>query len=183
MSTFDQLFATVDTGTVKPTRSTGCLLDINTYIKDGFELICTVNPAPDVRWTYTIHNTEQMFSEHTSWVYFIVVGTEIVKIGETGMRLGIPLADGQPISKSNNRFGRYRGGMETDAYIRASLLKDVRQGLVTLWARACPVVTQTIDLAGQQHHVQAAFHKELELAYLDHIGRQGLWPRLNKARK
>lgn len=158
-------------------------LDIRSYQADGFERVCKVAPTLDGKWLYEKIRCDIMYANHSSWVYFIVVDNEIVKVGETGVPLGILSTGGQPRSNSDNRFGRYRGGDNTDAYIRQALWTEAVQGRVSLWAKKCPVVQNEVNLAGSKFKLKAAFHKELELKYLDHMASKSVWPRLNKMRK
>jgi hypothetical protein len=100
-------------------------LNINEYINDGFEKVCDVTNY-GVDWMYKNINKDLMYSDHNSWVYFIVENETIVKCGETGNPLGIPEQRGylweypiQPVGNSKSRFGRLRKGDGTDAFIRA----------------------------------------------------------------
>lgn len=162
-------------------------LDINSYKRDGFELVCKPQRCWDGTWIYEDINENIMFDDHRSWVYFIVVNDEIVKIGETGNPLGIRATTcnvGQPKCGSKSRFGRYRSGDSTDEMIRESLAKDVRAGRVTLWARKCEMLEIGIKIRGMSSKTLTTFHKDLELRYLDEIYQQtGTLPLLNKARK
>lgn len=56
---------------------------------DGFKKVCDVVALKDKTWRYKNINKDLMYSDHTSWVYAIVLGKSIVKIGETGVPLGI----------------------------------------------------------------------------------------------
>ena len=162
-------------------------LDINSYKRDGFELVCKVLPVWTGEWHYTEVCEELMFSDHRSWVYFIVVNDEIVKVGETGNPLGIRNSRGdftQPKKGSESRFGRYRAGDQTDAVIRESLEDWARLGRVTLWARKCDMVEVDIMIAGKPSKTLVTYHKDLEMRYLDEIyDKTHGYPMLNKARK
>ena len=160
-------------------------LNINTYITDGLVKVCDVACDSDNRWYYTDINEAMMFSEHRSWVYFVVADDEIVKVGETGNPLGVRMKfSKQPKTGTEGRFGRYRAGDATDWYIRDELRREVRQGSVTLWARRCEMVSLTVSLAGLEDSTMTSFHKDLEMRYIDYIFSQtGNLPRLNKARK
>lgn len=158
-------------------------ININSYSQDGFVKVCTVIPLVNGNWNYQIHCPATLYSDHTSWVYFICDGDEIVKVGESGIRLGIKTRDGQPLIKSNNRLGRYRGCGETDQYIREELWQQAIARKVSIWARKCPITSVQVAVGTNQVQVYSAHHKDLELAYLDHILAQGDWPRLNKMRK
>ena len=160
-------------------------LDIKNYQVDGFVKVCDVANDSDNRWYYTDINEAAMFADHKSWVYFIVVNGEIVKVGETGNPLGVRMkTSNQPKLGTEGCFGRYRTGDLTDAVIREELKKEVCKGLVTLWARRCEMVTVTTSVCGQDDITVTSFHKDLEMRYLDYIFAQtGTLPKLNKARK
>ena len=160
-------------------------LNINTYAADGFVKVCDVCRDSENRWFYENIVDSLMFSEHRSWVYFIVVGEEIVKVGETGNPLGVRMkTSNQPKFGTEGRFGRYRGGDATDWYIRDELSTEVQQGRVTLWARRCEMVSLSVSIGGQEDSTMTSFHKDLEMRYMDYIfGQTGSLPRLNKARK
>ena len=160
-------------------------LDINTYIADGFVKVCDVRNDYRNNWFYDNIKKELMFSEHRSWVYFIVVDNEIVKVGETGNPLGVPMKNSnQPKTGSEGRFGRYRAGDLTDWFIREDLEQEVKEGRVSLWARRCEMVSVSISVGGCEDVTLTSFHKDLEMRYLDFVYTQtGSLPRLNKARK
>ena len=159
-------------------------LNISTYVTDGFRQVCRPQRCWDGSWIYEDINEQIMFDDHRSWVYFIVVNDEIVKIGETGNPLGIRTkTTDQPKCGSRSRFGRYRHGSDTDEVIRESLAKDVQAGRVTLWARKCDIVEVDITIAGRLGKTSITYHKDLEMRYLDEIyAKTGGYPRLNKAR-
>jgi hypothetical protein len=160
-------------------------LNIKNYQVDGFVKVCDVARDSDNRWYYTDINESAMFADHKSWVYFIVVDNEIVKVGETGNPLGVRMkTSNQPEMSTRGRFGRYRGGFETDAVIREELKNEVRKGQVQLWSRRCEMVTVSTSVCGHEDVTVTSFHKDLEMRYLDYIFTQtGNLPRLNKARK
>ena len=172
---------------------TNSVFNINLYIKDNFKKVCNV--SRDVEngkeyWIYTSIDESLMFSEHTSWIYFIVDGIEIVKVGETGARLGqrpsSVRADyfDQPITGTKTRLGRYRRNGDTDFYIRNSLVESVINNRVSIWAKQCNMLTTTEIVAGENVVVTFCPHKDLELRYLDHfVSSSGRLPRLNKLRK
>lgn len=125
-------------------------------------------------WRYTNINQDIMFSEHTSWVYFIVVAGVIYKIGETGNPLGIKVKTGsrigQPKKSTECRFGRLSFMKDpTDGAIRAALFNAVKAGTVTLWAKKCEAVKSKIIFDGEDHIIHAQVHKQLEKKYLDLI--------------
>ena len=163
------------------------VLDINSYLKDGFRKVCKVLPTWTGEWWYQDIDESLMFSDHRSWVYFIVVNDEIVKVGETGNPLGIRNIRGnleQPKKGSESRFGRLRNGDQTDAVIRESLSTWAKLGKVELWARRCDIVEIDVTVRGKTSKTLVTFHKDLEMRYLDEIYHHTKsYPRLNKARK
>jgi hypothetical protein len=166
------------------------ILNINTYLADGFEKVCDVKNHY-YSWRYMNINKELMFSSHNSWVYFIVENETIVKCGETGNPLGIPeqrsyhMGPTQPINSSKCRFGRLRKGDGTDSYIRESLHDSIEAGNnVSLWAKKCKLYTLNENLGGVARSVDTSIHKHLEQLYLEHFKREtGSLPRLNKLTK
>ena len=164
-------------------------LDINSYISEGYVKVCEVSKYQytndnRITWDYINIDANVMYDDHRSWTYFIVVGNEIVKNGETGVPLGIKSkGKNQPVSGSTNRFGRYRGGDNTDMYIRESLQKDVANGLVSLWAKKCPIAMTNIVIGGKKQTLETTFHKTLEQGYFTHFEENGVWPKLNKSKK
>jgi hypothetical protein len=159
-------------------------MKIQDLSRDGVEHVCDVVQAPHNRWFYSNINQDLMFQEHKSWVYFIVDQDEIVKIGQTGVPLGIRCSNSeQPLSGTKCRLGRYRGGSDTDDYIRRELRKSVKQGQVSVWARKCLVVSIETTVNGESFVLENKFQKDLELAYLDRYRElTGHLPRLNKGR-
>jgi hypothetical protein len=166
-------------------------LNINEYINDGFEKVCDVTKY-GVDWMYKNINKDLMYSDHNSWVYFIVENETIVKCGETGNPLGIPEQRGylweypiQPVGNSKSRFGRLRKGDGTDAFIRAGLRKSINSGnIVSLWAKKCKIHTLAESLQGQTRRVETTIHKSVELMYLEHFkSNAGHLPLLNKSLK
>lgn len=167
------------------------VFNINNFIADGFEKVCNVTAIrnKDKEWKYTNINENLMFSDHKSWVYFIVIDNTIVKCGESGNPLGIKHSknfwyDKQPITGTKSRFGRLRKGDKTDFYLRESILPYMEQGLnVSLWAKKCPVVTKNVVVAGENISVSATMHKDLEQFYLEHFKFHAGLPVFNKASK
>jgi hypothetical protein len=160
-------------------------INIDTYVADGFVKVCDVEADINGSWYYSNMNESVMFSSHRSWVYMIVVGKEVVKVGETGNPLGLrQKTSGQPKHGSEGRLGRYRSGDATDAFIRQALESEVCQNLVSIWARRCDMVKVSISIGGQEDETSTCFHKDLEMRYLDFIfSATKQLPRLNKARK
>jgi len=163
-------------------------LNIKNYIDDGFTKVCDVVLLQDGNWVYTNVNESVMFKDHRSWIYFIVVDDVIVKVGETGNPLGIKSSSTfrgwyQPKSGSTNRFGRYRNGDNTDAYIRKSLWNEAVNGLVSLWARECPLLETEVSIQGLKKNTQISMHKHLEIDILKLMLENKCWPRLNKSMK
>jgi hypothetical protein len=175
------------------------LLNIKSYKKDGFVKVADVkhDPIGQGTWWYQNINEELMFEDHRSWVYAVVSGEEVVKIGETGNPLGILSTrmpyKGQPIAGSTNRFGRLRSqgnvsnpkDIDTDVRIRRSLYEDVSKGVgyVSLWAKRCDISHVQSKLYGKPFIVPVSYHKEIEKGYLRRILEEtGRLPRLNVGR-
>jgi hypothetical protein len=165
------------------------IFNINSYIDDGFEKVCDVATL-GAEWKYRNINKSLMFSEHTSWVYFIVQGENIVKCGETGNPLGIREVynyggETQPVGSSKCRFGRLRRGDGTDNYIRQELNEGIRAGInVSLWAKKCQLHVVNERIGGVKCKVDTSIHKHLEQMYLAYFKQEtGRFPLLNKASK
>jgi hypothetical protein len=163
------------------------VFNINTYVNEGFQKVCEVVPQYYLQWRYKNINRELLYSDHRSWVYFIVENETIVKCGETGNPLGICSAyEGeQPAKNTKSRFGRLRSGDNTDFYIRESLKESIDAGnIVSLWAKKCPIYTVKETVGGVETNIPVTSHKNLEMAYLDLFKQQGKkLPILNKATK
>ena len=166
------------------------VLNINSYIADGFEKVCNVENFGS-HWRYKNINQDLMYSSHNSWVYFVVENNTIVKCGETGNPLGIKEKRGwatgeiQPITTSECRFGRLRRGDGTDNYIRSQLYKSIQAGnKVSLWAKKCKLHVLNESLGGIIREVDTSIHKSLEQMYLQHFKQHaGHLPLLNKSTK
>lgn len=169
--------------------------NINNYIFDDFVKIADIQCLPDLKWRLINRNNDYLYSNHTSWVYMIVVGNEIVKIGETGQPLGIqgqqPANRDQPVIGTHNRFGRLRGfgnatcnAKDTDCYIRYELKEEAIAGKVSLWAKKCKQKTINEVIGGYEHTINLSSHKELEQAYLNFLYKKThRLPKLNKVFK
>lgn len=161
-------------------------LNINSYLKDGFKRVCDCRVDARGDWYYENMDESIMYSEHRSWIYFIVRGDEIVKVGETGNPLGLRINNSdQPMLGTKSRLGRYRKGSGTDEHVRTSLLEDMRKGSkVSIWARKCDMQLMDIKIQGKKSTTMTSYHKHLEMVYIDHIyACTGAIPELNKARK
>ena len=169
-------------------------LNINNYIADGFVKIADVQNLVNLKWKLVNKNVEYLYSDHTSWVYMVVVGKEIVKIGETGNPLGIRMKRGerdQPVIGTTNRFGRLRGygravanATDTDCNIRYELREEVSAGKVSLWAKKCKQKTIKELIGGVEQTIHLSSHKNIEHAYLTLIHNETcMLPRLNKELK
>lgn len=165
------------------------ILNINSYIVDGFDKVCDVETYYS-EWRYKNINKTLMYSPHTSWVYFIVENDIIVKCGETGNPLGIEESYSyhgllQPVGNSKCRFGRLRKGDGTDEYIRANLRSSIDAGNnVSLWAKKCKLYSLNESLGGVMQAVNTSIHKNLEQKYLAHFKKNiNRLPLLNKASK
>ena len=164
---------------------------LETYVNDGLQKICDVQMKyadgyDSCEWYYSNINEALMYLDHKSWVYFIVDGDTIEKVGETGNPLGIRKTrdnyryfEDQPISGTRSRFGRLaRFDDATDGRIRRELKESVNKGTVSLWARKCEIKDFEVMVGGELITTKITFHKELELQYIDKI-----YPRLNQCRK
>jgi hypothetical protein len=177
---------------------------ITDYVADGFEKVSDVYyeySNDQFGWSLYNYNEDLLWSDHRSWIYFIVSDQTIMKVGETSQPLGIKsdncllvgdptnnnkytfrsIAWYQPIPRTTNRFGRlcnFCGDDDTDWHIRTNLQQDVIDGKVSLWARKCPLITVPTTVASKVNYLNASIHKDLELAYIDLIN-----PQLNKGRK
>lgn len=178
---------------------------ISNFANDGFVKVCDVdsemNSVYDKAseqmvtkpfWFYKNIDQSVMFDEHRSWVYFIVADGYIVKHGETGNPLGIAEQrtynkgrELQPASNTKSRFGRIRRHDCTDENIRDKLEPMVKKGLVSLWAKKCPIIIQQTMIAGKLTDVVTSSHKSIEDAYLRgyFTNYVGALPILNKANK
>ena len=153
--------------------------------------VCDVAEWMDGTWVYSNIDEDLMFSDHESWVYFIVVGKKIWKIGESGNPLGIrpktikEYYGIQPVSNSKGRLGRYRGGDGTDYDIRELLTDDVMAGKVSIWAHKCDIVTTQISIIkGNTIEVPSEPHKKLEVILINsYYNMYGELPPGNKCRK
>jgi len=170
------------------------LLNINTYVQDGFCKVADVRVEPDSgKWI--LENTNEsglLYEPHNSWVYAVVLDKTIVKIGETGLQLGIySKQTGQPLIGTTNRMGRLRGfgktfeadwQSDTDVRIRSYLFEEGIKsvGAVSIWARRCEIVNCTTTLYGESQKTFTTYHKQLEKAYLTRIHSEtGVLPYLN----
>lgn len=166
-------------------------LNIKTYKADGLVKVCNVRHRYQKftkwnDWEYDSINEDIMYSTHQSWVYFIVSGEEIVKIGETGNPLGVRMVfDDQPICSTKCRLGRLRYFTEgTDYSIRSALLNEVALGQVCIWAKKCDLVQVDECIGGELLKATLSKHKDIELKYLDYImDNAGRYPILNAGRK
>jgi len=156
--------------------------DIRNYVSDGFQHVADVICHPNLEWSYCRANFELLFSLHTSWVYFIVRGLEIVKCGETEKPLGIRSSSelNQPVPNSSCRFGGYRRGI-SERFIREAL-KDCTD--ISIWALKCDIVEQRVMVAGREQILKSCYHKALEKALLENFYHQsGYIPFLNPITK
>ena len=153
--------------------------------------VCSVNLTNNNNWYYSDIDRDIMFSDHTSWVYFITINGFIVKIGETGNPLGIENEhwtfdraewESQPKTGSKSRFGRYRTGDSTDERIRFELMEDIKsnKNKIEFYAIKCEELTVELPMLGI---VNSQIHKALEKRLLDYFKLYtGTYPRLNVGR-
>lgn len=170
--------------------------DVRHYKENGFIKVCDVAMGERGTWVYHNIKKDYLFSEHSSWVYFVVDDNEIVKIGESGNPLGIKpkteisvVVNGknepQPVANSTSRFGRLRRvnntQFDTDMWIRQNLLESVRNNKVSLWAKKCDTVYSDVQVGNKTEKIMLAMHKELEQSYLAYFQKHNYsLPRLNK---
>lgn len=170
------------------------LLNIKTYEQDGFKKVADIEAdSTDGTWRL-VQQRDSLFEDHNSWVYAIVVGEEIVKIGETGLPLGIRAKRNdisQPVIGTTNRLGRLRGfgktfdnywQRDTDVRIRSALHEEAcsEVGKVSIWAKRCDMIGINSKLYGEKFTTYTTYHKQLEKAYLTRIKTEtGILPRLN----
>jgi hypothetical protein len=168
-------------------------LNINNYINDGFQKVCNVKAVDKNHWEYFNIDQSLMYSDHRSWVYFIVENQTILKVGETGNPLGIrrkgkneswSLNEPQPKSGSESRFGRYMNGEGTDAYVRETLQESIQHNDISLWAKKCDYVQTPYTIWNAPAGTALmTMHKDLEKKYIDFIVSQTYQlPLLNKGR-
>jgi hypothetical protein len=166
------------------------LLNINTYVQDGFSKVADVRANPDTGKWELVEQSSSLYENHTSWVYAVVVGEEIVKIGETGLKLGIKKQrTDQPVINTTNRMGRLAGfgntfdanqKPDTDVRIRSTLHEEALKGNVCIWAKRCDILGVLSVLYGETYKTFTTYHKQLEKAYLTRIQNEtGVLPRLN----
>tara|TARA_B110000858_G_C17625460_1_gene391008 strand:+ start:66 stop:755 length:690 start_codon:yes stop_codon:yes gene_type:complete len=165
-----------------------------TLIDEGFEHIATPVCRETGQWKLTKVNESLLYSDHRSWVYCIVQWVDdvpvVVKLGETGVLLGLKTLKGTLKASTSNRFGRLCNQKQTDSesdtdnYIRNMLEFFVKQGNIELYARKLDIIEREECVGGIKRIVRAAIHKNVEEHYLDYIvDKTGKLPRLNKARK
>lgn len=159
------------------------VFDVNNYVNDGFTKVCEIGWF-DNQWFYKPTDFRKMYKNHCSWVYFIVVDNEIVKVGETGNHLALKDSKGQDVKGSKSRLGRYINGDRTDQYIRESLRKETTENRVSIWARELPYVITKIFINNIETEVIHKSNMEVEKHYLDLMRKKALrYPLLNKGRK
>ena len=167
------------------------LLNINTYVQDGFSKVADVRANPDNGKWELVDQSSSLYENHTSWVYAVVAGEEIVKIGETGLQLGIKKQrNDQPVINTTNRMGRLAGfgntfdanwqKTDTDVRIRSTLHEEALKGNVSIWAKRCDIIAIDTILYGETYKTFTTYHKQLEKAYLTRIKEEtGALPVLN----
>ena len=185
------------------TKGAAC---IDHYIDDGIKKVCDVNYVHTGNFEWEFSNADQsiMFSDHRSWVYFIVLGMIIMKIGETGNPLGIPYAachirkhlddpnhwiHSNPRTGTRSRLGRLRshhdcnhGRPDTDYVIRESLYE--KDEPISIWAKKCDITYTSKTFGGREILVEQTTHKAEELIYLrEYRCMTGTLPALNKSNK
>jgi hypothetical protein len=170
------------------TKISNIVSNVNHYSTLGFEKVCDVSDSlyNNDGWLYSNINQSLLYADHTSWVYFVVEDDIVVKVGESGVPLGIRTKyHGQPLSGTKCRFGRLANHKNdnTDSRIRESLKKSVTAGKVSLWAKKCEIELKEMKLEKNPLVCKKVYHKELELAILDYMSDNHYWPKLNTFRK
>lgn len=159
-------------------------LNVKTYLQDGFIKIARVLPYEEVKWTYQAIDVDaerEMFSSHFSWLYMIVSGSEIVKVGESGNPLAMQGSKTYVKPGSGSRLGRYTTGGGTDLNIRKGLLEEVAAGSVVIYAKKLPISYVNTTIAGKVESTPATLHRHYEKQVLAYISSEsGKLPRLNK---
>jgi hypothetical protein len=159
---------------------------IQHYAQDGFREVCRLEYHKRTKyWDVHVLDEQYMWEDHRSWVYIITDGNRVMKIGESGNPLGIRSRNG--IHRGTRcRIGRILSGDSTDRDIRLSLEKSAARApsWVSVWAKRCDIVSQSVAVGGQAVPLAAHYHKALELAYLDaYHNALETYPPLNKGRK
>ena len=173
------------------------VLDINHYLQDGFYRIADVEPqlGNATKWNF-INQHPDLYSEHRCWVYMIVDGNEVVKIGETGQPLGIrKIRDDQPQTTSRCRFGRLRGAgdlksfdmdgvpKDTDVRIRTKLQESVGQGTVSVYAKQCEERIIEGTIGGKKMSTKLQANKDMEKQIIAYMKFHARLPLLNQSSK
>jgi hypothetical protein len=163
---------------------------------DGWRKVCTVKSTRvGNEWVYVDIDQGIMYSDHTSWVYAIVVDGVVVKFGESGVPLGIRTSTSdQPLKGTKCRLGRYRNhkatakegsSKDTDEEIRKALRSRTQSSnhVVEIYAIKCREVIVPTQIGNTIVDLKSKVHKHLEKALLDyyytHCGR---YPELNPNR-
>ena len=55
------------------------LLNINTYVQDGFSKVADVRANPDTGKWELVEQSSSLYENHTSWVYAVVVGKRLLR--------------------------------------------------------------------------------------------------------
>lgn len=184
-------------------------ISIRPWQKDGFIKVAdakffytteTTNYYNHYEFDYYNVNHELMFSSHNSWIYCITLNNFIIKIGETGNRLGLPYSGTKrlkyryhydnPKSGSKSRLGRlkasYYNEYDTDYKIRESLYKHTKhdKDIISVWAKKCEKQACDIPIGGNIVRTEQTTHKFQEMAYLDLFYKKCKdYPILNSCRK
>ena len=159
---------------------------IGHYLHLGFKKVCSVKSTRVGNyWFYENIDKSIMYSEHRSWVYAITRHGRIVKFGETGLRLGIEMPDGQPKVGTKCRLGRYRKNGETDLSIRDMYRRETQESfnVMEIYALQCPEIDHKITIVKEEKIIKAQIHKELEKTLLDYFKENiGRYPSANTGR-
>ena len=158
------------------------VFNIDNYICDGFQHVADVVCHPNLEWSFCRANFDLLFSPHDSNVYLITQGKRLVRIGESGLPLGIRHSGelNQPVPNSSCRLGGYRRG--TSMLFVREALKDFTD--VSIWAMQCEIKEQRVIIGGRERIFKSTYHKELEKFLLEKcINLSGSIPPLNPIKK
>lgn len=139
-----------------------------------------------LNWRYANIDHSLMFSDHASWIYFIVWRDEIMKCGETGNPLGMESTTepGHPRTGTMARLSRYMNHGDTDLRIREDLEARTAADEVSIWAKKCDYMPVQMMMYGNQMTINYECHKELEQVYLHNfVDVGGRLPVLNLCKK
>lgn len=176
------------------------LLNINVFRKkfSEFHYMASVKKKPYKKsetWEWD-RVCDDIYKEHTSYIYLVVAGDEIVKLGETEKPLAILNEKSTTTTTlfrtgSFSRIGRLSSHTDnnekdsTDEGIRNALLTEASNGDVQIFAWAIPILGHTDSrFKDNASGGKMSFtgHKDLEKQLLELLIREASLPRLNKGK-